>query len=125
MFSINSSTWTIDLCFILNRFNIKHKYFTMTIGINPDYATHSYYDKILATDTSRINEKFSKSKELGIDVVKQTLPISNGFLMEHLAHCGPIILLTNAALLTCDICKYNKLPNDIRFDLKKTNNYIN
>lgn len=42
-----NTTWTIDLCYLLKRFNILHNYFTVTLGVHPGYRGHSYYDKVL------------------------------------------------------------------------------
>lgn len=106
------STWSIDLCYILKRFDIKHKYMTATIGINPDYNKVSHYNRILEKDEKRILMKFEKAEENGITIQKRSL--SNEFLMRHLSNWGPIILLTNASLLSCDICKTNKLSTEFR-----------
>lgn len=43
----NHSTWTIDLCYLLRRFNVLHNYYTTTLGVHPGYRGHTYYDKIL------------------------------------------------------------------------------
>lgn len=110
--NFGKSTWTIDLCYILKRFEIKHKYMTATIGINPDYNKYSHYNRILEKDEIRILTKFEKAAENGISIQKRSL--SNEFLMRHLSNWGPIILLTNASLLTCDICKTNKLSTEFR-----------
>lgn len=43
-----NSTWTIDLCYLLKRFNIPHNYYTTTIGVHPGYRGNLlYYDKLL------------------------------------------------------------------------------
>lgn len=45
--NIEKTTWTIDLCYLLKRFNIQHNYFTKTLGIHSEYKEQSYYEKIL------------------------------------------------------------------------------
>lgn len=108
----NESTWTIDLCYILQRFHLPHKYFTTTIGVNPSYNNHRYYDRILSLDAERINKKFAEAANNGICVENRS--INSKYLVHHIANNGPIILLTNASLLTCDICKTNKLSSEFR-----------
>ncbi|XP_055308583.1 protein GUCD1-like isoform X2 [Sitodiplosis mosellana] len=71
-----NSTWTIDLCYLLRRFDIRHIYTTITVGVNPTFRNHDYYGPILWKDHIR-----------------------------HLAENGPVIVLTNGYLLHCDLCK--------------------
>lgn len=97
------STWTIDLCFILRQFNISFRFLTRTIGVNPDYRGHSYYDKIISKDEDRVNKKFEIAIKDGMDIEKRTISIDA--LIQHMALNGPVIILTNAALLYCDMCK--------------------
>ena len=44
---ICKSTWSIDLCYLLKRFNVHFIYYTITKGIHPGYKNHNFYDKIL------------------------------------------------------------------------------
>lgn len=110
--SIDKSTWSIDLCYLLKRFNVRHKYLTQMIGINPNHGYNSYYDKILDKDSKRVLEKFEKSKSMGIIIQEKSA--NNRLLLEHLAKHGPIIVLTNSELLNCDLCKTNRLSNELR-----------
>lgn len=41
------STWTIDLCYILNHFSIKIKYYTKTLGVNPSFSQEKFYDSYI------------------------------------------------------------------------------
>lgn len=109
---IDKSTWSIDLCYLLKRFNVRHKYLTQMIGINPNHEHNGYYDRILDKDTERVLDKFDKAKSMGIVIEQRTA--NNRFLIEHLAKHGPIILLTNSGLLNCDSCKSNRLSTELR-----------
>jgi len=95
------STWTIDLAYLLHRFNVKFSYYTTTIGIDPGYCKENFYDKVLSKDTERVNEKFSLAKQRGIHVEK--LSVSMLDILENLAK-GPVIVLTNAHQLFCSLC---------------------
>uniref|UniRef100_A0A1B0D8D5 Uncharacterized protein n=1 Tax=Phlebotomus papatasi TaxID=29031 RepID=A0A1B0D8D5_PHLPP len=107
-----NSTWTIDLCYVLKRFEIRHKYLTATIGVNMGYSEHSYYDKILHKDSERVTRRFQTAQVSGI-VIEQR-QITTDALTRHIALEGPAIILTNASLLTCDLCKFNKLSTELR-----------
>ncbi|KAF2882812.1 hypothetical protein ILUMI_23324 [Ignelater luminosus] len=107
----NKSTWTIDLCYLLRRYNIEHEFYTVTLGVHPGYRGNSFYNNILDKDEERIRNKFNEAKANGVNVREASVSIS--FLIEHLTQ-GPAILLTNARLLTCDICKLNKLSVELR-----------
>lgn len=102
-----ASTWTIDLCYILKKFGVRHEYFTKTLGVDPNYNQHSYYTKIIDKDEKRIEKKFSEAKTHGLYVEQRTVEMLE--LLEHMAKHGPVILLTNASLLTCEVCKPNVL----------------
>lgn len=109
---IDKSTWSIDLCYLLKRFNVNHKYLTQMVGINPNHIHNGYYDRILDKDSKRVLEKFDKAKSMGIIIEQKTA--NNRLLIDHLANHGPIIVLINSGLLNCDSCKTNRLSNELR-----------
>lgn len=51
-------------------------------------------------------KRFARARSRGISITKKSL--TSDYLLRHLSH-GPIIVLTNSRLLTCDICKLNKV----------------
>lgn len=63
-------------------------------------------------DETRVNEKFENASRIGIPI--EIKSVQTSFLIEHLANHGPIIMLTNASLLHCDLCKANKLSLELR-----------
>ncbi|XP_050315979.1 protein GUCD1 isoform X3 [Anthonomus grandis grandis] len=107
----NKSTWTIDLCYLLRRYNVEHVFYTITIGVHEGYRGNSFYHHILNKDESRVNLKFREASKNDIIVKKGSISILH--IIEHLVN-GPIIILTNARLLYCDICKFNKISNELR-----------
>lgn len=104
-----NSPWTIDLCYVLKKFNIKHVYFTKTIGVDESYATDPYYEELIGKDRSRITKRFKEAESKGIFLDKRTVDFAA--LVRHLAYEGPIILLTNVLLLRCEICKKDKVKD--------------
>jgi hypothetical protein len=63
-------------------------------------------------DKERVTKRFLEAAEKGIMVRKASLSCQD--LVRHLSKSGPIILLTDASLLHCDICKVNKLTSELR-----------
>ncbi|KAH8286758.1 hypothetical protein KR018_005135 [Drosophila ironensis] len=100
-----SSTWTIDLCYLLLRYQVRHEYLTKTIGIDPNYTHHSYYSKIVHKDDNRVTRKFKDARANGLQVEKRSVTMDA--IVRHLSRNGPVIVLTNASMLTCDVCKRN------------------
>uniref|UniRef100_A0A182VNA1 Protein GUCD1 n=2 Tax=Anopheles merus TaxID=30066 RepID=A0A182VNA1_ANOME len=115
------STWTIDLCYVLKDFNVPHRYLTKTIGANPNHRVNDYY-KSYTLDMLRVNNKFRYAEQNGVDVRQCT--VNYRFLIDHLGTYGNIILLISASLLYCDLCKFNKLPCEIRSCLSITPSYM-
>lgn len=109
-----NSTWTIDLCYLLKKFNIKHVYFTKTIGVDPTYLTSNYYKNIIQKDEERVNQRFKNAETNGIIIDKKTITFNE--IIKHLSIEGPIILLTNSTLLNCDICKERNLNDEQDMD---------
>ncbi|XP_023342304.1 protein GUCD1 isoform X2 [Eurytemora carolleeae] len=89
------STWTIDLCFLLHRFQTKFSYLTVTIGIDPGYIRENFYDKVLSKDSHRVNQRFSDAESLGMHLEKKSVPVKE--IMERLK-AGPIIVLVNISV---------------------------
>ncbi|XP_028161073.1 protein GUCD1 [Ostrinia furnacalis] len=108
----NQSTWTIDLCYLLKRYGIRHQMCTIMPGVNEDYKKHGYYDRILDLDRERVRRRFDEATSTGIEVSQRSL--STDELVAHLVSSGPVVLLVDAGLLVCDLCKHNKLKAEFR-----------
>eukprot|EP00092_Neocalanus_flemingeri_P026678 GFUD01028924.1.p1 GENE.GFUD01028924.1~~GFUD01028924.1.p1 ORF type:complete len:241 (-),score=53.50 GFUD01028924.1:131-853(-) len=96
------STWTIDLCYILNRFKVNFKYTTITLGVDPGYIKENFYDKVLAKDSGRVNTRFEEAESRGMNILESAVTMEE--ILDHLDKIGPVIVLTNANLLTCTRC---------------------
>ncbi|XP_072381594.1 protein GUCD1 isoform X2 [Diabrotica undecimpunctata] len=107
----NKSTWTIDLCYLLKRFDVPHIFYTVTLGVHEGYRGNSFYTSILSKDENRINTRFKEAEHAGVFVRKKSVSILD--IIAHLIN-GPVIALTNARILSCDICKLNKISSEFR-----------
>ena len=98
------STWTIDLCYLFRSQvpTISFNYTTITLGVDSGYQDEKYYSSILTKDNERINQRFQLSEQNNISVQKRSVSILE--LVHHVANNGVCIVLTNANLLTCEIC---------------------
>lgn len=99
---LHTSTWTIDLCYLLQRFDVRHTYLTTWLGINPTYQTNEYYVNVYGKDIERVTRKFANAKLQGLNVQINRIP--NEIILDHLARWGPVLILTNGTLLRCNCC---------------------
>ncbi|KAJ3639248.1 hypothetical protein Zmor_003928 [Zophobas morio] len=105
------STWTVDLCYLLKRYEMNHIYYTVTLGVHPGYKGNSFYHHILNKDESRVNRRFETAQSNGVVIERASITCNN--ILDHLMN-GPVIILTNARLLNCDVCKFNKISTELR-----------
>ncbi|KAK1355257.1 Guanylyl cyclase [Heracleum sosnowskyi] len=63
-----TSIWTIDLAFLLQKFAVSFSYFTVTLGVNPEYSTEIYYKEQLPDDLVRVDSLFQKAMDAGINI---------------------------------------------------------
>jgi len=99
-----TSTWTIDLCFLLLRANVPITYHTITLGVDPNYKSQAFYNAILSKDTQRVTDRFESANSRGIKVSKTSTDTAD--IITHLANHGLVIVLTDANLLKCESCNY-------------------
>ncbi|CAG0918852.1 unnamed protein product [Notodromas monacha] len=99
------STWTIDLAYLLKRFNIPCQFRTLTKGVDPSFSSKSFYQTFMNKDHPRVLRKFEEAEQHGIDVQLESVPMDT--ILRHLNKHGPVIVLTNARLLYCKNCGHN------------------
>lgn len=94
------------MCYLLHRFDIKHLYTTITIGVNPKFNDSDFYGTINWRKRLRVNEKCNNADSKGLKIHRQT--VSNRTLLEHIAYHGPVIVLIDECLLQCNLCYAKK-----------------
>ncbi|KAJ8930559.1 hypothetical protein NQ314_016621 [Rhamnusium bicolor] len=83
----------------------------VTLGVHEGYRGNTFYHNVLTKDENRVNARFRNAENVGIFVKKSSLSLID--ILAHLVN-GPIIVLTNARILSCDICKFNKISSELR-----------
>ncbi|KAK4579340.1 hypothetical protein RGQ29_029127 [Quercus rubra] len=63
-----NSIWTIDLAYLLHKFNVGFSFFTITVGANPSYSFETFYKEQLPNDLLRVDTLFKKAREAGINI---------------------------------------------------------
>ena len=84
------------------RFHVSFRYTTITVGVDPGYVKENFYDKVLKKDSGRVNSRFSAAESKGMLVEERS--VAQEEIVSHLQRTGPVILLTNANLLSCTKC---------------------
>ncbi|CAG5047408.1 unnamed protein product [Parnassius apollo] len=83
--------------------------YTTVKGVNNRQA---YYSKIEYQERVRVEGRFANANDAGILVHQKELTVDE--ILLHVETRGPAIVLIDAALLTCDLCKHNKLRAEFR-----------
>lgn len=96
------STWTIDLCYLLNRYNVKHMFYTVTYGVRKAYKCNVFYKNVYIKDEVRVNRKFEEAPKQGITIKQDRVNLED--ILTHLASSNPILILVNANSLRCVFC---------------------
>ncbi|XP_032526486.2 protein GUCD1 [Danaus plexippus] len=105
-----TNTWTIDISYLLKRFEVNHRLYTTRRA--PNCKAGSSGKKLTVNDADRIKNRFAKAVANNIIIIDGAL--STKALIEHVATTGPALVLIDEALLSCDLCKHNKLSSEIR-----------
>ncbi|XP_013780038.1 protein GUCD1-like isoform X2 [Limulus polyphemus] len=100
------STWSIDLAYLLRRFQVDHLYCTITFGVHPEFKNEEFYKQTLTSDVQRVNEKFEQAYENYVQVQQRSVDIKE--ILDHLRNGFPAIVLVNANELACDVCASSK-----------------
>jgi hypothetical protein len=58
-----------------------------------------------------VNRRFEEAQRSGVAIERASVPLQR--ILDHLVD-GPAIVLTNARLLSCDVCKLNKISTELR-----------
>ncbi|CAF0876833.1 unnamed protein product [Brachionus calyciflorus] len=76
--NLNSkSLWTIDIAHICAIEKINHIMYTVTLGVQDSYSSIDFYTEgNFTSEMLRIEQKFSNSRELGINVIKDSIDLN-------------------------------------------------
>ncbi|XP_032803242.1 protein GUCD1 isoform X3 [Petromyzon marinus] len=99
---LRDSVWTIDLAYLLVALNVRHRFCTQTVGVDRGYRNQSFYRRHFETDEERVNRLFQMAASNGVVVEKRS--VSVGEVERHLAGGHIAIVLTDASVLSCDLC---------------------
>ena len=69
------------------------------MGVDPGYSNQSFYNRILDQDSERVNARFRSAAADGVPIEQRSASLEE--ILGHLAAKGPVLVLTNANLLSC------------------------
>ncbi|PKA51985.1 hypothetical protein AXF42_Ash008214 [Apostasia shenzhenica] len=67
------SVWTVDLAYLLNRFSVSFCFFTVTLGVDPNFYAQAFYKEQLQDDLGRVDGLFQKALEAGITIQRGSI----------------------------------------------------
>ncbi|XP_076882359.1 guanylyl cyclase 1-like [Bidens hawaiensis] len=68
-----TSIWTVNLAYLLQKLSIRFSFYTVTLGVNPDFSMEKFYKEQLANDISRVDMLFQRSVEEGINIEHRSI----------------------------------------------------
>eukprot|EP00037_Helgoeca_nana_P013327 m.122617 g.122617 ORF g.122617 m.122617 type:complete len:229 (-) comp21965_c0_seq2:4089-4775(-) len=86
------SLWTIDICYILDAYSIRHCFCTTHAGASEELAQEDFYAKTFVQDAIRVNRLFADAKDNGLDVQKRRVPTAELYVVLRLTwrvSCSP------------------------------------
>ncbi|KAK1299414.1 hypothetical protein QJS10_CPB14g01678 [Acorus calamus] len=63
-----TSIWTVDLAYLLHKFSVDFSFFTVMLGVNPDFSAETFYKEQLPDDLGRVDSLFKNALECGINI---------------------------------------------------------
>lgn len=98
----NDSVWSIDIAYLLRRFNIDAVYYTIMKGVRPEYINHVFYQQYFAEDCKRVPYLFEHAESRGIKVVQRHITMQ--MIQSAVRDDTLVILLVHQHLLRCLLC---------------------
>ncbi|RNA16987.1 GUCD1 isoform X2 [Brachionus plicatilis] len=95
----SKSLWTIDIAHLCAMEKINHVMYTITLGVLDSYSSVDFYsnETNFRSEMLRIEQKFSKAKEIGINVIKDSIDLDR--IKYELNRNNVCIVLVDANLL--------------------------
>ncbi|KAG2223719.1 hypothetical protein INT45_003443 [Circinella minor] len=99
-----TSIWTIDLAFLLRKYEPDFTFYTSVFGTREEYQGVKFYEATFDQDKKRVNKLFASAKSCSVHIVRMKLPIEDykRFLFNRQF---AIVALVNARLLHCERCE--------------------
>lgn len=97
-----NSVWTIDLAYLLKKYDVPHVFYTITLGVDSGYAEEEFYRKVLDVDQERVQKRFEDAADYSIKVIQRSLSLDE--ILDHISTQQPAIVLVDSNLLHCDSC---------------------
>ncbi|XP_043702584.1 guanylyl cyclase 1-like [Telopea speciosissima] len=63
-----TSVWTVDLAYLLQKFSVSFWFFTITLGVDPNFRVETFYKEQLSNDLVRVDRLFQQALEAGISI---------------------------------------------------------
>jgi uncharacterized membrane protein YgcG len=68
-----TTTWTVDLAYLMRAYGVQFRYCTRTVGVDSSYKNKEFYKDTLDEDTARVMDLFSKAEEHQLVIEHRTV----------------------------------------------------
>jgi Guanylylate cyclase len=97
------SVWSIDVAYLLRcHFNVSLTYYTIAVGVRPEFEQEEFYRKHLHADTVRVTALFEDAKRNDVRVVQRSLKISE--ILAAVQNGDLVIILLDKRIISCLLC---------------------
>ncbi|KAL3858021.1 hypothetical protein ACJMK2_012637 [Sinanodonta woodiana] len=96
------SIWTIDLAMLLQKYDIRHKLCTITIGVDKTYSKERFYKRRFTSDEERVNKLFEVAFTQGLIIEKRSVTMEE--IIEHIQLGNIAVFLIDWNYLECIWC---------------------
>lgn len=96
------SIWTIDLAALLRKYNIRHNFCTITLGVDKGYSKQSFYSKKFSIDEERVSQLFDQASSRGINVEQRSVSCED--ILSCVQSGNVLIVLVDWNQLECIWC---------------------
>ncbi|XP_073009737.1 guanylyl cyclase 1 [Typha latifolia] len=93
-----TSIWTVDLAYLLHKFSVNFSFFTVTVGVNPNYSAETFYREQLQDDIVRVDELFAKALQAGISIQSRSIRAEDIAVLLLSGHCIAVALVDKTKL---------------------------
>ncbi|KAL4224092.1 guanylyl cyclase domain-containing protein 1 [Mactra antiquata] len=107
------SIWSIDLALLMKRYNVKHCYCTITIGVDQGYSKQAFYSSKFNIDDKRVSQLFQEATSHGI--VVQNRSVTKEEIMSHIEAGNICIVLVDWNGLECTWCDKTRCQSRLCF----------
>eukprot|EP00038_Savillea_parva_P008901 m.179934 g.179934 ORF g.179934 m.179934 type:complete len:341 (-) comp14886_c0_seq1:220-1242(-) len=91
----SETLWTIDLCYILKHYGVRHRFYTESTGVESTLKSKDFYAKTFEADCVRVTGLFERAEAAGLIVENRA--VTTDELLSHIRGGGIAVVLVDSS----------------------------